>query len=94
MNFKKWAAALLWCLGTVAFAQYKPAYTVVKSNSRYEVNKDASYTQYLEEQDRVDTPQGIRLLGERKITYNSTLEDVEVLEAYTIQPDGTRIVVP
>jgi hypothetical protein len=40
----------------VAFAQYKPSYTVVKSNSRYEVNKDASYTQYLEEQNRVDTP--------------------------------------
>ena len=94
MNFKKWATALLVCLCTAAFAQCKPSYTVVKSNSRYEVNKDASYTQYLEEQNRVDTPQGIRLLGERKISYNSTLEDVEVLEAYTIQPDGTRIVVP
>jgi transglutaminase-like putative cysteine protease len=34
------------------------------------------------------------MLGERKISYNSTLEDVEVLEAYTIQPDGTRIAVP
>lgn len=94
MNFKKLAVAFFLLLCSAAFAQYKPAYTVVKSNSRYEVNKDASYTQYLEEQDRVDTPQGLRLLGERKITYNSTLEDVEVLEAYTIQPDGTRIVVP
>ena len=82
------------CLCTSVFAQYKPSYTVVKSNSRYEVNRDASYTQYLEEQTRVDTPQGVRLLGERKISYNSTLEDVEVLEAYTIQPDGTRINVP
>ncbi len=58
------------------------------------INRDASYTQYLEEQTRVDTPQGVRMLGERKISYNSTLEDVEVLEAYTIQPDGTRIAVP
>jgi transglutaminase-like putative cysteine protease len=82
------------CICTAAWAQYKPSYTVVKSNSKYEVNRDASYTQYLEEQSRVDTPQGVRLLGERKISYNSTLEDVEVLEAYTIQPDGTRIVVP
>lgn len=94
MNFKKWALAGLLCMSTAAFAQYKPSYTVVKSNSKYEVNRDASYTQYLEEQSRVDTPQGVRLLGERKITYNSSLEDVEVLEAYTIQPDGTRIVVP
>ena len=94
MNFKNWALAGLLCMSTAAFAQYKPSYTVVKSNSKYEVNRDASYTQYLEEQSRVDTPQGVRLLGERKISYNSSLEDVEVLEAYTIQPDGTRIVVP
>ena len=80
MNFKQIALGLLLCSSSVAFAQYKPSYTVVKSYSRFEVNKDASYTQYLEEQDRVDTPQGIRMLGERKITYNSTLETVEVFE--------------
>jgi len=94
MNFKNWALACLMCISTAAFAQYKPSYTVVKSNSKFEINRDASYTQYLEEQTRVDTPQGIRMLGERKISYNSTLEDVEVLVAYTIQPDGTRIAVP
>ena len=94
MNFKNWALASLMCICTAAFAQYKPAYSVVKSNSKYVINRDASYTQYLEEQTRVDTPQGVRMLGERKISYNSTLEDVEVLEAYTIQPDGTRIAVP
>ena len=94
MNFKNWAMAILMCICTPAFAQYKPAYSVVKSNSKFVINRDASYTQYLEEQTRVDTPQGVRMLGERKISYNSTLEDVEVLEAYTIQPDGTRIAVP
>ncbi len=94
MNFKNWALVSLMCICTAAFAQYKPAYSVVKSNSKYVINRDASYTQYLEEQTRVDTPQGVRMLGERKISYNSTLEDVEVLEAYTIQPDGTRIAVP
>lgn len=94
MTFKNWAVAGLLCICTSVFAQYKPSYTVVKSNTKYEVNRDASYTQYLEEQTRVDTPQGVGLLGERKISYNSTLEDVEVLEAYTIQPDGTRINVP
>ncbi len=94
MNYKNWALATLMCICTAAFAQYKPAYSVVKSNSKFVINRDASYTQYLEEQTRVDTPQGVRMLGERKISYNSTLEDVEVLEAYTIQPDGTRIVVP
>ena len=26
--------------------------------------------------------------------YNAALEDLEVLEAYTLQPDGSRITVP
>ena len=94
MTFQKWMVVGVMCVCTAALAQYKPSYTVVKSSSKFEVNQDASYTQYLEEQARVDTPQGVRMLGERKITYNSTLENVEVLEAYTIQPDGTRISVP
>ena len=94
MKFQKWMVVGVICVCTAALAQYKPSYTVVKSSSKFEVNQDASYTQYLEEQARVDTPQGVRMLGERKITYNSTLENVEVLEAYTIQPDGTRIGVP
>ena len=94
MTFQKWMVVGVMCVCTAAVAQYKPSYTVVKSSSKFEVNPDASYTQHLEEQARVDTPQGVRMLGERKITYNSTLENVEVLEAYTIQPDGTRIGVP
>ena len=94
MTFQKWMVMGVMCVCTAALAQYKPSYTVVKSSSKFEVNPDASYTQHLEEQARVDTPQGVRMLGERKITYNSTLENVEVLEAYTIQPDGTRIGVP
>ena len=97
MIFKNWVQACMLSMllmGTAAFAQYKPSYTVVKSTSKLVVNKDASFTHEMEEQTRVDTAQGIRLLGERKIGYNSSLETVEVLEAYTIQPDGTRIAVP
>ena len=48
MNFKNWAVAGFLCIGSVAFAQYKPSYTVVKSHTKYEVNRDASYTQYLD----------------------------------------------
>ena len=47
----------------------------------------------MERQYRVDTAQGVKLLSERKIYYSNTLARAEVLEAYTIQPDGTRITV-
>ena len=83
---------LLHC--TVAFAQYKPSCTVVKNHVQFEINGDASYAQVMEVQYRIDTEQGIQLFGERKIIFNATLADAEVLEAYTLQPDGTRVDVP
>jgi transglutaminase-like putative cysteine protease len=83
---------LLHC--TVAFAQYKPSCTVVKNHVQFEINSDASYSQWIEVEYRIDTEQGVQALGERKIVFNSTLADVEVLEAYTLQADGTRLDVP
>jgi len=45
----------------------------------------------MEVQRKIETQQGIDYLGEQRITYNSTLENVQVLEAYTLLTDGTRI---
>jgi hypothetical protein len=45
----------------------------------------------MEVQRKIETQQGIEMLGEQRITYNSTLENVEVLEAYTLLADGTRV---
>jgi transglutaminase-like putative cysteine protease len=74
-----------------AYAQYKPAVTVVKNIISYQVARDATYTQTMEFQLRVDTESGVERAGEQKITYNSTLEAVEVLEAYTLRPNGQRV---
>ena len=74
-----------------AYAQYKPALTVVKNITTYQVARDATYSQTMEFQLRVETEKGIELAGEQKITYNSTMEVVEVVEAYTLLRDGTRV---
>ena len=71
-----------------------PAYTVTRALDTYDVKLDGSYHHYFEWAYRVDTPQGIEELGEYKLTYNEKLEKVEILEAYTLQADGTRIDVP
>lgn len=55
------------------------------------VNKDGSSVTLMEVQRKIETQQGIEMLGEQRITYNSTLENVEVLEAYTLLADGTRV---
>ena len=84
---------LSFSLLTSAYAEYKPSYTVVKDFTAHHVAKDGSSSRTMERQYRVDTAQGVKLLSERKFYYSETLERAEVLEAYTIQPDGTRITV-
>jgi hypothetical protein len=43
---------------------------------------------------RAETRKGAEGLGDFKITFNETLETLEIEAAYTLLPDGTRIDVP
>ena len=79
---------------SAAEAGFVPPYTVVRAFDSFDIQADGSYHQYYEWAYRIDTPQGISDLGEIKLRYNEKLENLEVLEAYTLQPDGTRIDVP
>ena len=78
-------------LGLPVAAQYLPSYSSVREVISIHVNKDGSSSSVMEIKRKVETPQGIDLLGEQRITYNSTLENVEVLEAYTLLSDGKRV---
>ena len=43
---------------------------------------------------RVETAQGISDAGAQRISYRSSIDEVESIEASTIKPDGTEIKVP
>ena len=75
-------------LGLPVAAQYRPSFSSVREITSIHVNKDGSSVTTTEVQRKIETQQGIELLGEQRITYNSTLENVEVLEAYTLLADG------
>ena len=94
----RWIARALVLLAfvacTAAQAGFMPAYTVMRAVDDFDLQLDGSYRQYYEWAYRIDTPQGISDLGELRLSYNEKLEDLEVLEAYTLQPDGTRVDVP
>jgi Domain of Unknown Function with PDB structure (DUF3857) len=88
----------LWlCLGLglalwqPAQAQYVPNLTVLRTSDRFHVQADGRYTQIMEVTVGVDTPQGVASEGERKIAFNDKLETLEIEEAYTLLPDGTRV---
>ena len=74
-----------------SFAQYVPIGTYLKYAEHYKVNKDGSSEQVMEVLLRIDTENGVSKLGEQKVSFNSSLESVEVLDAYTVQPSGERI---
>ena len=85
-------------LGLIATAQasspnnsHKPSYTIQRFWSDYSVREDGSYEYSLERTVRILTPRGVNNAGEYRYSYISSQESVTSVEAWTIQPDGTRI---
>jgi hypothetical protein len=72
-------------------AKYEPPYTVVKDQVSINVMADGSSTEAVDYCIRIETQAGVNIMGEQRLSYVSTLEDVLITEAYTLQPDGTRI---
>ena len=73
---------------------YVPDFTYEKYHVTYEVRANGSYESITEVQLRVNTPQGIRHGGSETVAYISSQEDVLSIEAWTIQPDGTKVLIP
>lgn len=74
----------------IAHAEYVAPISTQSSLTDIHVNKDWTVVQRMEVTQRVETDQGISILGEQKISYNSAHEKVRVIKAYTLQPDGTK----
>lgn len=95
------AVAAAACVGLVAWAQ--PASTpplrnapfeTILDHTSYDVASDGTYTRKQERIFRILTPQGLEFLRQLSVSYSSSYEDADVVEAYTLKKDGTRINVP
>ena len=64
-----------------AWAQFKPSNTILKTLDIFDVKATGEYSQITERLVRVDTPQGIKDMGEQRIEYNEKMETLEILEA-------------
>ena len=91
LNTQKFLIAICIFFSGMAHAEYKSSFSMVKAVTHLHVNKDGSSTEEMEISKRVNTAQAIRGLGEQKISFVSTLETVEIVESYTIRPDGSKI---
>ena len=81
---------------TPVFAErpYTPEATVVRYTSTHDVRADGSDREVTEAMFRIETAQGVSDEGAQRIGYRSSIDEVELIEAWTIKPDGTEVKVP
>ena len=70
---------------------YRPPVSTQFSIDTVIVHADRTHERILESGIRIETELGVAEHGERIISYSATLEELEILDAATISPDGRRI---
>jgi transglutaminase-like putative cysteine protease len=88
MKWKSWILATAWLWPAVSIAA---PVTELQSDVTYDVRPDATFTVEHFDRIRVDQPQAISKAGQLPLDYSESLQTLEILEAYTTTPDGTRI---
>lgn len=90
---KNLVAALLFVLPSLGICGYVPPYTFIAERQEYDVKANGGFTKALERRIRIETPQGVDQYGQAKLYYDSKRSKLEVLEAYTIRPNGEKVLV-
>jgi transglutaminase-like putative cysteine protease len=85
------AAALLFQPALAADDGIDTSVTTLKNQQTFVVQRDGSYVQDFEELVQINEQRAVEHQAQRRFHFNRTLEDVEVIEAYTEKPDGRRI---
>lgn len=90
------AAAACWLFSglSAAMAGATPPYEITKYHVDAEVAADGSYVESREEAYRVLNTQGIEAMHQRQLGYTEGFETLDIMAAYTLKADGTRIDVP
>ncbi|NBW46267.1 MAG: DUF3857 domain-containing protein, partial [Betaproteobacteria bacterium] len=70
---------------------FRPTHTMLRGLLQVQVNRDGSSTEISETLVRIETEAGVKAYSEQSHEYNGSLSNLEVLEAATIQSDGSRI---
>jgi transglutaminase-like putative cysteine protease len=95
MKACKYLALFLFAIATAhASEAYQPPISTVRSVTTIDVSTDSNYVAVYEDTIRIEGQQAISTYGQRSVAYYSDRQTIEINEAYTLQPDGTRIDVP
>ena len=93
-GFLAFVVSLGWLVPGFAHAAYEPSATWLQRTDDVHIRADASTVQTVQWVVRIDTEAGVGHYAERRLEFSSSLETLDVLEAFTLTPDGKRLVVP
>ncbi|MGC6368257.1 DUF3857 domain-containing transglutaminase family protein [Pseudomonas sp. K2I15] len=65
--------------------------TVEKMAQSFVINADGSYVQDYESVMRINEERGIRSRAQQPVSYNRSLDTLEIVEAFTRKPDGRKV---
>lgn len=85
--------ALLFMLPSLGICGYVPPYTFINETQEYNLQANGGFTKSIERRVRIETTQGVDQYGQAKLYYDSKHSKLEVLEAYTIRPNGDKVTV-
>jgi len=68
-----------------------PGVRIEKHLQHFTVHPDGSYVQIIEEQRLITQNRGIKSSAQQYFQFNASLQNIDVLEAYTQKPDGRRV---
>ncbi len=74
-----------------SYAAYESMVTVERHIRIIEINADGTSIETEEEIDKIETQKGIDAFNQADFSYTKNMESLEILDAYTIKPNGTKI---
>jgi len=80
-----------WQAARAAESGYVPPITFLRDEISYDVRADGTYDFEKFESIRLNNEQGVKQSSQVPLRFSASLQDLEVLEAYTLAKDGRRI---
>jgi len=78
-------------LSSKSYAAYESMVSVEKHIIIIEINTDGTSVEIEEELDKIETQKGVDVFNQSDFSYTKNMEYLEILDAYTIRPDGSKI---
>ena len=94
---RSWCTLVL-AVGVFGVAQAKDdaadrSVTIEKQTQRYVINTDGSYVVDADKVVLINEERAIRSSAQQAVSYNRSLDSLEIIEAFTLKPDGRRVMV-